>query len=117
MSKPPWFIAALLGAFAALLAAHLGILAFAGQRCASYGARLGARLERASIGSPAAKSLHSDQMENGAKCTRLIDDFQKASDTYQSTILALLGGAGLSAGVGMTAKDSRRDESKGPGGG
>jgi hypothetical protein len=56
-------------------------------------------------------------MENGAKCTRLIDDFQKASDTYQSTILALLGGAGLSAGVGMTAKDSRRDESKGPGGG
>ena len=104
MTKPPWFVAALLGAFAALLAAHLGMLAFAGQRCASYGAKLVTGMERTPIGSPAAKFLHDAQMENGMKCSRLFNDFQRASDNYQSTILALLGGAGLSAGVGMSNK-------------
>ena len=99
--QKPWFVAALLGAFAALLAAHLGMLAFAGQRCASYGANLITRMERAPIGSPAAKFLHNAQMENGMKCSRLIDDFQRASGDYQATILALLSGASISAGAGV----------------
>jgi len=104
MTKPPWFVAALLAAFAALLMAHLGLLGFGANRCSSYAARLSARLDRAPIGSPAAKAVHDEQMENGKTCMRLIDDFQKASDNYQSTILALLGGAGLSVGVGVSNK-------------
>jgi len=99
--QKPWFVAALLGAFAVLLVAHLGILGFAGQRCASYGARLSARLDRVPMGSPAARAAHDAQLENGAKCSRLIDDFQKASGDYQATILALLSGAGISAGAGV----------------
>jgi lysozyme family protein len=104
MTKPPWFVAALLGAFAALLVAHLGMLGFGASRCANYGAELGARLARSPVGSPAAQAAHDKHMESAIKCMRLIDDFQKASDNYQSTILALLGGAGLSVGVGVSNK-------------
>jgi hypothetical protein len=109
MNKPSWFVASLLGAFALLLSAHLGMIGYAAQRCALYGARLGNRMDQAQIGGPAAQRLHQEIVENGTKCGRLIDDFQKASDNYQSTILALLGGAGLSAGVGATSQ-KRSDE-------
>ena len=116
MTKPSWFVAALLGAFAALLSAHLGVIVYAAQRCSFYQVKLGNRLDQAQIGSPAAQRVHQEIIENGEKCSRLFDDFQKASDNYQSTILALLGGAGLSAGVGAATNDRRRDEPRGPGG-
>jgi hypothetical protein len=116
MTKPSWFVAALLGAFALLLSAHLGMIGYAAQRCSLYGAKLGNRMDQAQIGGPAAQRVHQEIMENGTKCGRLMDDFQKASDNYQSTILALLGGAGLSAGAGAVTNDRRRDEPRGPGG-
>jgi hypothetical protein len=54
------------------------------------------------------KALHDEVFENGARCVALVNDLQKASDNYQSTILALLGGAGLSAGVSVAS--SKRDD-------
>jgi hypothetical protein len=108
MDKPSWFVAVLLGSFAGLMALHLTLLAMGTQRCLSYGATLAARLRALPPDSPMQKALHDEVIENGTRCVRLVDDLQKASDNYQSTILALLGGAGLSAGVSVAS--SKRDD-------
>lgn len=100
MSKPAWFFGALLGMLALLLSVHIGLLGYGVHRCSTYSERLQLRLDRLAPGTPEAAALRKDIEIKATRCQGLADHYDTASERYTGTILALLGGAGLSAGAG-----------------
>lgn len=89
---------------ALLLITHLALLSYGVHRCTAYGQQLQGRLDRAEIGGKAAVWLAQQLDINGTRCMKLASDFQQDAEQYQGTILALLGGAGLSASMDGSRK-------------
>jgi hypothetical protein len=112
--KPAWFTAALLGILALVLVSHLGLITFAAYRCSNYGYRLGARLDRTVPGSPEAKQVATAIYQNQVRCHGLADNVDAISKDDQGLVLALLGGAGLSAGVAAGPGQRRPPGDPGP---
>lgn len=106
-----WFVVILLLMFAALMASHVGMLWVRVRQCDQY-AQVRLDAARAKVQSlsnsavPAPPPLPPSEL-----CKALSTDFNSVANLYLATILALLSGAGFSAGTAYTAKPKpRKDE-------
>lgn len=96
-----WFVAILLLMFAALMASHVGMLWVRVRQCDQYAqVRLdAARAKVQNFQNSAVPPLPPSEL-----CKALSTDFNSVANLYLATILALLSGAGFSAGTAYTAK-------------
>lgn len=105
-----WFVAILLAMLAALMISHLGMLWVQVIECDRY-ARL--RIEEvdrylqdpASAGKPVPQFL-----PRAEQCKELHSSFDDVANLYLATILALLSGAGFSAGTAYNATPSKKKD-------
>jgi hypothetical protein len=83
------------------LATHLGSLGINVQKCAFSLVQLHDRYSLTKPGSPEAKAVAETMLGVYKQCRLINEDFEQASLSYQTTVLALLGGAGLSTGLAV----------------
>ena len=108
MSKPIWFIAALLGFLAAIVGTQLYSLQRSSYVCSSYMTQLRERLDRTEPGTPKALQVAQVIESTARTCRTINDDLKELNANYLDTILALLGGAGVIAGTVMGANRNER---------
>ena len=106
-----WFIAVLLTMFACLMASHIGMLWRRVDLCDRYAGlwieEIQLRLKAAPDGKPLSVLLPPAEI-----CKALANDFNSVANLYLATILAMLSGAGYSAGKASAAHraEAKRSE-------
>ena len=108
MNRPAWFIATLLLMLAMTVAIHLGSLGLTVQKCAFSLLAVQDRYVLTRPGSPEAIAVAATMKALRTQCDHTNSDFEAASGSYQTTLLALLGGAGVSAGVAVVPRRPRQ---------
>ena len=108
LKRPPFVLAYLLSLLALLMGVHLMLLMARDRECSQYEQLLLDRLRKAPIASTQSRDVRSEiQNLLGGRysdCSESAIRFSDASDKYLSVILALLRGAGVSAGIGHSGR-------------
>lgn len=93
-----WFVAILLGMFFLLMCSHIGVLWVGVLKCNQF-ADIRMRQYEVMQERFAASKPVPEEIRPAAICARLAQDFNDVARLYLATILALLSGAGFSAGT------------------
>jgi hypothetical protein len=93
MSRPAWFVATLLLMLLMLMTAHLYVIRVGIRECDEYAQVLIEQAKRLAKDQAAQVKIEA----NNTECNNIEDDFSKLAAQYISLVLALLGGAGITA--------------------
>jgi hypothetical protein len=93
---------------AGLLVSHLSLLRSNADSCALQGELLRERFSKTNITSPESSKAAARIHQNLKDCRSVEQRFSEASQGYQATVLALLGGAGMAAGAMSSSGQQRR---------